>query len=74
MQSANVVKKGGANSISSSASKNMNLKLMNVTQEEGIKKETSHHILTYGHMENNFHLSNKKAIYYNMKIFYEATG
>lgn len=26
------------------------------------------------HMENNFHLSNKKAIYYNMKIYYEAIG
>lgn len=25
-------------------------------------------------MENNFHLSNKKAIYYNMKIYYEAQG
>ena len=26
------------------------------------------------HMENNFHLSNKKAIYYNMKVFYDAIG
>ena len=26
------------------------------------------------HMENNFHLSNKKAIYYNMKVFYDAVG
>lgn len=25
------------------------------------------------HLENNFHLSNKKAIYYNMKVYYEAT-
>ena len=25
-------------------------------------------------MANNFHLSNKKAIYYNMKIYYEAIG
>jgi hypothetical protein len=25
-------------------------------------------------MENNFHLSNKKALYYNMKIYYESTG
>ena len=24
-------------------------------------------------MENNFHLSNKKAIYYNMKQYYEVT-
>ena len=25
-------------------------------------------------MENNFHLSNKKALYYNMKVYYESTG
>lgn len=25
-------------------------------------------------MENNFHLSNKKALYYNMKIYYDSTG
>jgi len=25
-------------------------------------------------MENNFHLSNKKALYYNMKIYYESIG
>lgn len=25
-------------------------------------------------MENNYHLSNKKAIYYNMKVYYEAIG
>ena len=25
-------------------------------------------------MENNFHLSNKKAIYYNMKVYYESIG
>ncbi len=38
------------------------------------KKETSHSIITYNHMENNYHLSNKKALYYNMKIYYESTG
>jgi len=26
------------------------------------------------HIENNFHLSNKKAIYYNMKVYYDATN
>lgn len=31
-------------------------------------------MITTNHQENNFHLSNKKAIYYNMKIYYEATG
>ena len=25
-------------------------------------------------MENNYHLSNKKALYYNMKIYYESSG
>ena len=42
--------------------------------EEKEKKETSHHIITYNHMENNYHLSNKKALYYNMKIYYESIG
>jgi tubulin---tyrosine ligase len=42
--------------------------------EEKEKKETSHHMLTYNHMENNYHLSNKKALYYNMKIYYESVG
>jgi|LauGreDrversion4_2_1035121.scaffolds.fasta_scaffold160608_2 hypothetical protein len=38
------------------------------------KKETSHSMITYNHMENNYHLSNKKALYYNMKIYYESIG
>lgn len=38
------------------------------------KQLTSHSVITYSHMENNFHLSNKKAIYYNMKIYYESIG
>jgi tubulin---tyrosine ligase len=42
--------------------------------EEKEKKETSHSVITYNHMENNFHLSNKKALYYNMKIYYESVG
>ena len=25
-------------------------------------------------MENNYHLSNKKALFYNMKVYYEAVG
>lgn len=45
-----------------------------VPVEEKEKKETSHHIITYNHMENNYHLSNKKALYYNMKIYYESIG
>lgn len=48
---------------------------MNVTTDDDKdKRETSHNIITYNHMENNFHLSNKKALYYNMKIYYESTG
>lgn len=35
---------------------------------------TSHSLSQYSKMENNYHLSNKKAIYYNMKVYYEAIG
>jgi tubulin--tyrosine ligase len=28
----------------------------------------------YAKMDSNYHLSNKKAIYYNMKVYYEAIG
>ena len=35
---------------------------------------TSHSFRTTNHQENNFHLSNKKAIYYNMRVYYEATN
>jgi hypothetical protein len=38
------------------------------------KNLTSHNVITYNHMENNFHLSNKKALYYNMKTYYDALG
>lgn len=31
-------------------------------------------MITYSHMENNFHLSNKKALFYNMKIYYDSIG
>ena len=26
------------------------------------------------HLENHFHLSNKKALFYNMKMYYESIG
>ena len=29
-------------------------------------------MITTNHTENNFHLSNKKAIFYNMKVYYES--
>jgi hypothetical protein len=44
------------------------------TGEEGeVENITSHSFRITNHIENNFHLSNKKAIYYNMKVYYEAT-
>lgn len=46
-------------------------KLEEETKEENM---TSHSIRTTNHMEMNFHLSNKKALYYNMLVYYEATG
>jgi hypothetical protein len=42
--------------------------------EEKEENPTSHSVLHYSKMENNYHLSNKKAIYYNMKVYYEALG
>ena len=30
--------------------------------------------MVYGKQENNYHLSNKKAIFYNMRIYFEALG
>ena len=30
--------------------------------------------VTCNHLESNFHLSNKKALFYNMKMYYEALG
>jgi hypothetical protein len=49
-------------------------RLMHKDNDE-IKEDnvTSHNLRMTNHQENNFHLSNKKAIYYNMKIFYDAT-
>ena len=47
-----------------------NTKVVNDSEEN----VTSHAIRTTNHMENNFHLSNKKALYYNMLVYYEATG
>mmetsp|Transcript_22078 Transcript_22078/g.34235 ORF Transcript_22078/g.34235 Transcript_22078/m.34235 type:complete len:238 (-) Transcript_22078:853-1566(-) len=42
--------------------------------EEKEENQTSHNLILYSKMENNYHLSNKKAIYYNMKVYYEAIG
>lgn len=43
-------------------------------EEKKVENVTCHHVITCNHQENNFHLSNKKAIYYNMKCYYEALG
>lgn len=43
-------------------------------EEEKEENVTSHNHLYYSKMENNYHLSNKKAIFYNMKVYYEAIG
>lgn len=42
--------------------------------EEKEENPTSHNLINYSKMENNYHLSNKKAIFYNMKVYYEAIG
>lgn len=30
--------------------------------------------MAYSKQENNYHLSNKKAIFYNMRVYFEALG
>jgi len=37
------------------------------------KSETQHKSTMCNHLENNYHLSNKKALYYNLKTYYEST-
>lgn len=63
-----------SNSISNSANKNLNAKKDLDDSKNDKNNLTSHSVITYSHMENNFHLSNKKALYYNMKIYYESIG
>lgn len=43
-------------------------------EEEKEENITSHKLISYSKMENNYHLSNKKALFYNMRIYYEALG
>ena len=38
-------------------------------EEEKEENITSHKLISYSKMENNYHLSNKKALFYNM-LFY----
>ena len=82
-QTLSALKKANT-SVSSSGNKalqkiglNSNARKGKKDDEEEEKKEeniTSHNMITTNHQENNFHLSNKKAIYYNMKIYYESLG
>lgn len=58
----NVLKSGGLN------------RKQGEDEETKMENVTAHHVITCNHQENNFHLSNKKAIYYNMKCYYEALG
>ena len=43
-------------------------------EEEKEENVTNHGTMYYSKMANNYHLSNKKAIFYNMKVYYEAIG
>lgn len=82
-QTLSALKKANT-SVSSSGNKalqkigiNSNARKGKKDEEEEEKKEenhTSHHMITTNHQENNFHFANKKAIYYNMKIYLEACG
>jgi len=61
-------------SASKQVNKNFNRRGGKNDDEEKEKEvnHTSHHMITTNHMESNFHLSNKKALYYNMKVYYEC--
>ncbi len=39
---------------------------------EGRKEGANGLLRVYGKLENNYHLSNKKALFMNMKLYYEA--
>lgn len=43
-------------------------------EEEKEENVTSHNLMLYSKQENNYHLSNKKAIFYNMRVYFEALG
>ena len=62
----------------SSAAKTIQGKIGGKKKDKEEEKEeiniTSHNLISYSKQENNYHLSNKKAIYYNMKVYYDAIG
>ena len=43
-----------------------------VMESRGAEKSGLPLLRLYGKLENNFHLSNKKALFMNMKLYYEA--
>ena len=45
-----------------------------VEQSPNIPESRARVTRVYGKMENNYHLSNKKALFFNMKQYYEAIG
>lgn len=72
-------KKQNSATANSSAAKNSRIigragKKGEEKEEEKEENVTAHNSHEYSKMENNYHLSNKKAIYYNMKVYYEAIG
>jgi hypothetical protein len=56
------------------SSGNKGLKGKKDEKEEKEENPTQHGVISTNHQDCNFHLSNKKAIYYNMKVYYESTG
>ena len=71
-------KKQNSATVNNSATKNARVigkgKKGDEKEEEKEENVTSHNLVAYAKMENNYHLSNKKAVYYNMKVYCEAIG
>ena len=69
---------GGSNpgSVVSTGKKSRQKSSAALLQQAVKPAETEPHlgVVTCNHLESNFHLSNKKALFYNMKMYYEALG
>lgn len=73
MQKAQKTTSAGASNTNSGAKNKLGLnKKADEDKNEKEENVTSHSMITTNHTENNFHLSNKKAIFYNMKVYYES--
>lgn len=72
------IRRNGTGTIQSSGAKNARILARGRRQDEKDEEKeenvTSHNLTTYGKQENNYHLSNKKAIYYNMRVYFDALG